>query len=205
MMVLKAIPEIGKLRIRNLVFRFEKETVPYDIDAIEWIRSLPKLFFEDNDNDDSTITITNKRNIHSSKTPKQSDVDCNIPTILKKSVLSLSSIPQTLRNVTDFLLIIDYLINSIRQYTTCPGCYEWPIWCGTIIIDTIEETIRVRRSARVVITIPMIEKLHPISTVAPSGGCGIVLYNNNPTQIFTCEPYNTIPIPPWTLKPCNTS
>lgn len=103
----------------------------------------------------------------------------------------LKTVKGRIGSLSENLSVLDYLHESFERFSDeAAGHFEWPIWCGRITIDSFSSGVKIRSSARIIITSPM---QHP--SFSPVSACFMRTYVH--CSAFQCEPYNMIPVPPW--------
>lgn len=110
---------------------------------------------------------------------------------VSSSTIALASSPSSrMKILSENAAVLDYLILSLRDYSNVEkGQFEWPVWTGTLTIDSFLTGSRMRNSGRILITAPMQRPSY-------MPGCNL-LTNHSPAGLFRCEPYNMVPRPPW--------
>jgi hypothetical protein len=212
--VLSSIIDIGRRRMEIVIDKLEyssQRNMNYSSDAILWLKTAL-----------SRMLIQTKKCVLADDKIWESCTD----DIGNKPVTNLTATTLVIKEnenvlfvhyLHNFFLLLDLMEGSIRDYSSrfyslksssvkeIVTCYEWPIWCGVIVVDTLVDTLQVPRSATIVITAPITSRLNPISSMI-HGWQSILSYqffadctssHRKPTESFRCEPLNMIPVPPW--------
>lgn len=98
---------------------------------------------------------------------------------------------KAMRRLSENLAVVDFVRQGMRE-SAVHGHWEWPAWVGQISLAVAVDATVLRKSAFVVIAVPM---QHPSKMPRES-----LLYyqqHRTPTALFQCVPMNMVPRPPW--------
>jgi hypothetical protein len=129
------------------------------------------------------------RSIASALDPTEQEEDASFSS---RAASQSSRLPprNRMRILSENAAVLDYLLDSLKYFSDLEkGHFSWMVWCGSLTIDSFLTGSRMRNSGRVLISSPMQRP-----SLIPGWN---LLRNHSPTQIFRCEPYNIVPIPPW--------